>query len=428
MRELRELIELRELCRTEGHAGSALEGHAGSGAEGHGSVNRQSVASDLRGELLSCPCCSCWVNDEDRVFYLKALRSSGPQMRGVPRPGASETLEPNMPDVEHVPSHNETSDIPAWGDLFPDDDVAGPSVVCKRPRKNAPSTFDPPDLNDPPPLGGEAVEEPRIPLNSVALRVHQAHGHAPFDRNCASCMSSRGKVPARRLRRKLQKEDQTIGLDFMHFGKLRVLLVVHLSSHYVLALPAVDLRDKTLERNFDRFVREVGLTGKTVTVRCDNEVILLAAAERLIARSTVSRAVIDPVAGYRPQSKGGVERMVAVVKQSFWSVWLDLELEVTRSQSAEAETRLPLGGLLWQAALLYTCRCHNLWRAGINDVTTPIDRVHEQIVQRTRTFAFGSVVLAKTSKSKAHLAKFRGENLVKCVLYQMPIQLMIVGL
>ena len=163
-----------------------------------------------------------------------------------------------------------------------------------------------------------------------------------------------------------------IGLDFMYVGKLRVLLVVHLSSQYVLALPAVDLRDKMLERNFDRFVREVGLTGKTVTVRCDNEVSLLAAAERLTARSTVSRAVIDPVAGYRPQSEGGVERMVAVVKHFFWLVWLDLKLEVTRSQSAEAETRLPLGGLLWQAALLYTCRCHNLWHDGINDVTTPI--------------------------------------------------------
>ena len=338
-------------------------------------------------------------------------------MRGIPRPGASETLEPNLPDVEHVPSDDKTSDIPAWGDLFPDDDEAGPdedgpSVVPKRTR--TPSTSCPPDPNDLPPLGGEAFEEPRIPLNSVALRLHQAHGHAPFDRNCASCVSSRGKVLARRLRRKLQKEDQTIGLDFMYFGKLRVLLVVHLSSHYVLALPAVDLRDKTLEHNFDRFVREVGLAGKTVAIRCDNEVSLLAAAERLTARSTVSRAVIDPVAGYRPQSKGGVERMVAVVKQSFWSVWLDLELEVTRSQSAEAETRLSLQGLLWQAALLYTCRCRNLWRAGINDVTTPIDRVHEQIVQRTRTFAFGSVVLAKTSKSKALLAKFRGKNLVKC--------------
>ena len=59
-------------------------------------------------------------------------------MRGVPRPGASETFEPNMPDVEHVPSDDENSDIPAWGDLFPDDDEAGPSVVPKRLRKNAP--------------------------------------------------------------------------------------------------------------------------------------------------------------------------------------------------------------------------------------------------------------------------------------------------
>ena len=434
---MRELRELRELRRTvlisgsglEGHTVSGLEGHTVSGLEGHtvsaleghtvsllegrtGSVSCQSVVPNMHVELLSCPC--CMVDDEDRVFCLNALRSSGPQKRGIPRPGASENLEPNLPDVENVPSDDEPSDIPAWGDLFPDEDEDLPDVSPKRPRRSDPSPLAPLDDPDPPPQGGEVVEEPRIPLNSVALRVHQAHGHAPFDRNCASCVNSRGKVPARRLRRKLQKEDQTIGLDFMYFGKLRVLLVVHLSSHYVLGLPAMDLHDKTLEHNFDRFVREIGLTGKTVTVRCDNEVSLLAAAERLTARSTVARAVIDPVAGYRPQSKGGVERMVAVVKQSFWSVWLDLELEVNRSQSAEAETHLPLQNLLWQAALLYTCRCHNLWHTGLNDVTTPIDRVHEQIVQRTRTLAFGSVVFAKTSKSKAHLAKFRGKNLVKC--------------
>ena len=69
--------------------------------------------------------------------------------------------------------------------------------------------------------------------------------------------------------------------------------------------------------------------------------------QKLASNAISKTPVIDPVAGYRPQSKGGVERMVAVVKPSFWSVWLDLELEVTRSQSAEAETRLPLGGLLW---------------------------------------------------------------------------------
>ena len=249
----------------------------------------------------------------------------------------------------------------------------------------------------------------RIP-NNMFLASVQAAGTTFYPSASAACSISVASWVAQGARYQLEdfagscKRNQTIGLDFLYFGKLRVLSVVHLSSHYVLGLPAVDLRGKTLEHNFHRFVREIGLTGKTVTVRCDNEVSLLAAAERLTARSTVARA-INPVAGYRPQSKG--------VKQSFWSVWLDLELEVNRSQSVEAETHLPLGGLLWQAALLYTCRCHNLWHTGLNDVTTPIDRVHEQIVQRTRTLAFGSVVFAKTSKSKAHL-EFRGKNLVKC--------------
>ena len=378
-------------------------------------------------------------------------------MRGIPRPGASETFEPNMPDVEHVPSDDETFDIPAWGDLFPDDDEAGPSVVPKRPRKNAPSPSDPPDPNEPPPLGGEAVEEPRIPLNSVALRVHQAHGHAPFDRNCASCVSSRGKVPARRLRRKLQKEDQTIGLDFMYFGKLRVLLVVHLSSHYVLALPAVDLHDKTLERNFDRFVREVGLTGKTVTIRCDNEGSLLAAAERLTARSTVSRAVIDPVAGYRLQSKGGVERMVAVVKQSFWSVWLDMGLEVTRSQSADAETRCFLEACFGKRPCfirvdVITCgtRASMMSRLRLTGFVNRLCRERVlllsevwclrrlQRVKRTWLSFEGRIWLSAhicdlcihAEVECLHVLKavVRSKFFRRVVLWQMPIQLMIVGL
>ena len=88
----------------------------------------------------------------------------------------SETFEPNMPDVEHVPSDGETSDIPAWGDLFPDDDEAGPSVVPKNLERMLRHLL----ILLTPMILHLWVEEPRIPLNSVALRVHQAHGHAPF--------------------------------------------------------------------------------------------------------------------------------------------------------------------------------------------------------------------------------------------------------
>ena len=151
---MHELRELRELRRTvlisgsglEGHTVSTLEGHTVSALEGHtvsllegrtGSVACQSVVPNLHVELLSCPC--CMVDDEDRVFCLNALRSSGPQMRGIPRAGASENLESNLPDVENVPSDDEPSDIPAWG------------VSPKRLRRSAPSPLAPPDDPDPPP-------------------------------------------------------------------------------------------------------------------------------------------------------------------------------------------------------------------------------------------------------------------------------------
>ena len=71
-----------------------------------------------------------------------------------------------------------------------------------------------------------------------------------------------------------------------------------------------------MESGMGRFKIKSGKVGGRVRHALD---LIQSRAER--QRSTVSRAVIDPVAGYRPQSKGGVERMVAVVKQSFWSVY-----------------------------------------------------------------------------------------------------------
>ena len=401
---MRVVVVGKGLNRVEGHEVKVVPKVEGRGEPGFARKRR----AELSASALSC--CfgrdlACCVTGDDenvqdrKVVQLRALRGSEPRApastRGLPVPGA-EPLEPDSPE------------------MIPDEPVAPESPAKSRKKIGPePESSKPPAPPDPP--SGEVHEEPRIPLQSIALRVHQAHGHSPFDRNCCSCVGSRGRVPARRLRRKLQKEDQTIGLDFMYFGRLRVLLAVHLYSHYVLAIPAVELHERTLEYNFNRFIRELGLNGKTITIRCDNEPSMLATAERLAAQSTVARSVIDPSPGYRPQAKGGIERMVSVVKQAFWSIWLDLEDELSKTQPESEPIRLPLGGMLWQTALLYTCRTYNLWHSSLNDVTTPIDRVHEQIVHRTRTFAFGSLVYAKTSKSKAHLDRFRGKSLVKCV-------------
>ena len=266
---------------------------------------------------------------------------------------------------------------------------------------------------------GDETEDLRVPLSSFSLHRHRCNGHFPFDENCTACCSSKGRVPARRLRRKLQRENQTVGLDFFYFGKLRVLLVMHLGSRYTLCLPAPELSDD-LAFNLTRALKECGLSGKAVTFRLDNEASLVALVERTARHRacTASAVITDVVPGYRPQSKGSIEKQVDVMKSGFWAIWLDLEAQINQAQppSDGAEgIKLPLGGLLWQACIFYTARCFNLWSSSPGNSSVSLDRLHEEYVQKSRTRAFGSVCQARVARSKAHLQRYRGARTVKIV-------------
>ena len=133
-------------------------------------------------------------------------------------------------------------------------ELDAPMNLSESPRelreRDEPGASEPPEPIQGGPDQGQGVSE-CIPLRSVALHVHRSHGHYPYDVNCESCCSSKGRVPARRLRRNLQKEDQTIGIGFFYFGKLRVLLMVHCSSRYTISLPAMELSDPNLIYNID---------------------------------------------------------------------------------------------------------------------------------------------------------------------------------
>ena len=74
----------------------------------------------------------------------------------------------------------------------------------------------------------------------------------------------------------------------------------------------------------------------------------------------------------------------------------------------------------WQTSLLYAARSFNLWSFDSNNSTTAIDRLHEEIVQRTRTLPFGCSAQAKVGGSKRHLEKFRGAKTVR-VSYLGPV-------
>ena len=203
-------------------------------------------------------------------------------------------------------------------------------------------------------------EEVAIPLTSQALRDHVCRGHQPYLSNCASCVCARGRIPARRVKLP-QKEYKVIGLDFLFFGKLRVLLLVHTASRYTFAFPVQDPEsvEQDVALTFGKFVREIGLQSGVVTLRCDNEAFLIKVCGILAKKpQPCERILVEQVPGYRPQAKGNVERQVAVVKQAFWSNWLEVEAKLSISSQIE---KLPLGGMLWRMCLLYVSRTINLY-------------------------------------------------------------------
>ena len=155
-------------------------------------------------------------------------------------------------------------------------------------------------------------------------------------------------------------------------------------------------------------------------VRLDNEASLVALVERTTRHRacTASAVITDVVPGYRPQSKGSIEKQVDIMKSGFWAIWLDLEAQINQAQpSADAPEgiKLPLGGLLWQACIFYTARCFNLWSSGPGNSSVSLDRLHEEYVQKSRTRAFGSVCQARVARSKSHLQRYRGARTVKIV-------------
>ena len=256
-------------------------------------------------------------------------------------------------------------------------------------------------------------EEVAIPLTSQALRDHVCRGHQPYLSNCASCVCARGRIPARRVKLP-QKEYKVIGLDFLFFGKLRVLLLVHTASRYTFAFPVQDPEsvEQDVALTFGKFVREIGLQNGVVTLRCDNEAFLIKVCGILAKKpQPCERILVEQVPGYRPQAKGNVERQVAVVKQAFWSNWLEVEAKLSISSQIE---KLPLGGMLWRMCLLCVSRTINLYLSSPENAATPLDLVRDEIVGRPRTLPFGCLCVCQVAGPRL-MKKFRGRKLIRCV-------------
>ena len=214
----------------------------------------------------------------------------------------------------------------------------------------------------------------------------------PYLSNCASCVCARGRIPARRIKLP-QKEYKVIGLDFLFFGKLRVLLLVHTATRYTFAFPVQDPDsvEQDVVLTFGKFVQKIGLQNGVVTLRCDNEAFLIKVCGIL---QPCERILVEQVPGYRPQAKGNVESQISVVKQAFWSNWLEVEAKLSISPQTE---KLPLGGMLWRMCLLYVSRTIHLCLSSSGDAATPLDLVRDEIVGRPRTLPFGCLCVCQAA-------------------------------
>ena len=281
-------------------------------------------------------------------------------------------------------------------------DVAEPSSSSKRPRMG-------PLPPEPEPPEGPVVvqDEDPVPvqITEERLRIHRNHGHQPYLPCCDVCQSARGRIPARRKKMKTHAGPGELQVDFGFFGRnIRFLLIVHVLSGYCAVL-VLGPEDPVPHTSICKLLHEMGVGGLEVVCHGDQENLLEAVFRNAARDPTFPGRSMHwvPFPVNRPQAKGIVERRIGLVKESFWSIWLGLEVRVGE--------QLPLGSELFAEAMRYSVRMHNLFHCG-KEQTTPLERLRGSTVQPVKTFEFGVVGFGKPQKQyKEH----RGKRLVRAI-------------
>ena len=285
-------------------------------------------------------------------------------------------------------------------ELIPD--VAEPSSSSKRPRMGPL----PPEPG--PPEGPVVVQDEEyvpVQMTEERLRIHRNHGHQPYLPCCDVCQSARGRIPARRKKMKTHAGPGELQVDFGFFGRnVRFLLIVHVLSGYCAAL-VLGPEDPVPHTSICKLLHEMGVGGLDVVCHGDQENFLEAVFRNAARDPTFPGRSMHwvPFPVNRPQAKGIVERHICMVKESFRSIWLGLEVRVGE--------QLPLGSELFAEAMRYAVRMRNLFHWG-KESTTPLERLRGSTVQPVKTFEFGVVGFGKPQK---HYKEHRGKRLVRAI-------------
>ena len=157
--------------------------------------------------------------------------------------------------------------------------------------------------------GLEPVEDEQEPdLNEVDLFHYLSRGHTPYLSSCQACVTSAGRLPARRL--KSRRNRNAVASEFCFLGQVKWLVLLVVQTGMILSMQMHPTNYDANIRQLNRLLKEAGLTGKQMELVSDSEAALQSLFRNAVKAegSPVTGLSSFPTAPGRSQQNGLAER------------------------------------------------------------------------------------------------------------------------
>ena len=233
------------------------------------------------------------------------------------------------------------------------------------------------------PTGDAELGETDVPHS---VYEHLAAGHNPYLATCRQCAKSRGKVPHAR-------GAYSVNADFAWLDKVKFIVLVVACTNMVASFVLTDNVEKNA-RELNGWLREVGLTGKSMDLTIDGEGHLRHLFQRAmnVGTSPLTGMNFIPIPPDRHQANGIAERMVSAIKELVCTHLLFLEERLG--------IRIPFESPIVNHVVRYSARSRNIHHVPTGSGSTAVARMRgRENAPKPKTFPFGCLVLAKPTET-----------------------------
>ena len=238
----------------------------------------------------------------------------------------------------------------------------------------------------------DPIEDEQGPdLSEIDLFHHLSRGHTPYLPSCQACVRSAGRLPARRL--KSRRNRNAVASDFCFLGQVKWLVLLVVQTGMILSMQMHPTNYVANIRQLNRLFKEAGLTGKQMELVSDSEAALQSLFRNAVKAEgcPVTGLSSFPTARGRSQQNGLAERAVQTFKQLIGSNIFSLEQQLG--------IRIPLESELLRHLGPYVYRSYNIHHIKEGSETTPLEKLRGVKRKKPKTLPFGSLVLGKGAPS-----------------------------